>query len=75
MQTLTKAKVVKMKDLIEVAGIALDNADALAQRLEIKSTRTVHLLLKKWRENLSEEDWNFCQVKRFLIKQIFFLVW
>ena len=38
---LTKSKVVKMKDLIGVAGIALDNADALAQRLEMKSTRTV----------------------------------
>lgn len=28
--------VVKMKDLIEVAGFTLDNADALAQRLGIK---------------------------------------
>lgn len=51
--------VVKMKDLIEVAGFTLDNADALAQRLGIKSERTAHLLLKKWRDNLSDEDWNF----------------
>lgn len=52
---VNKSKVVKMKDLIEVAGLALDNADALAQRLGIKSTRTANLLLKKWRETLSEE--------------------
>lgn len=45
---VNKSKVVKMKDLIEVAGLALDNADALAQRLGIKSTRTANLLLKKW---------------------------
>lgn len=56
---VNKSKVVKMKDLIEVAGLALDNADALAQRLGIKSTRTANLLLKKWWETLSEEDWNF----------------
>jgi len=59
MQTLTKAKVVQMKDLIEVAGTAMDNVDAFAQRLGIKSTRTVNFLLKKWRKNLSEDDWNF----------------
>jgi len=47
-----------MKVLIEVAGIVLDNVDAFAQRLGIKSTRTVYFILK-WRENLSEEYWKF----------------
>ncbi len=44
----------KMKSLMEVAGKTLDNNTAFAQKLGIRSTRTIHLLLKK--ETLSK-DW------------------
>ncbi len=44
-----------MKSLMEVAGKTLDNNTAFAQKLAIRSTRTIHLLLKK--ETLSKEDW------------------
>lgn len=46
-QVLTKAKIVKMKSLMEVAGKTLDNTTVFAQKLGIRSTRTIHLLLKK----------------------------
>lgn len=46
-QVLTNAKVVKMKSLIEVAGRTLDNNIAFAQKMDIRSTRTIYLLLRK----------------------------
>jgi len=58
-QVLTNAKVVKMKSLIEVTGKTLDNSDAFAQKLGIRSIRTIHLLLKKFRETRSKEDLTF----------------
>lgn len=62
-QLLFNAKITKMKNLIEVAGDNLDNADAVAQRLNIRSTRKVHLLLKNLRETLSQEEWNFLSLR------------
>lgn len=56
-QVLTNAKIVKMKSLMEVAGKTLDNYTALAQKLGMRSTRIIYLLLKKFRETLSKEDW------------------
>ncbi len=40
---------------MEVADKTLDNNTVFAQKLGIRSTRTIHLLLKK--ETLSKEDW------------------
>ncbi len=39
---------------MEVSGKTLDNNTAFAQKLGIRSTRTIHLLKK---ETLSKEDW------------------
>ncbi len=53
-----------MKSLMEVAGKTLDNNTAFAQKLDIRSTRTIHLLLKK--ETLSKEDWTVLSLQTVL---------
>lgn len=41
---------------MEVAGSDLQDGEAFAKRLGVKSTRVIHLVLKKWRNKLQEEE-------------------
>lgn len=53
---LRAAGVVMLRQVVEAAGSDLQDGEAVAERLGVRSSRLIHLVLTKWRKALTEEE-------------------
>lgn len=52
------SNIVTLGHVVQLAGANMDNAAPLASWLEVRSMRTITLLLNKWRDTLSDCEKN-----------------